>query len=118
MLGKSEGRKRETEDEMVGWHHRLDGHESEPAPGDSEGQKSLVCCSSWGCKESNTTLLLKNTINDRDSRRHVTCVWGAGVTTKGYRVTFGTSVLKLDSVNILKTMKVATFYRRVLWYVN
>ena len=44
-----------TEDEMVGWHHRLDGHEFEQAPGDSEGQRSLVCCSPWGCKESNTT---------------------------------------------------------------
>ena len=35
-------------DEMVGWHHQLDGHEFEQAPGDSEGQKRLVCCSSWG----------------------------------------------------------------------
>ena len=76
-----------------------------------------MCCSSWGCKESDTTLLL-STINDRDSRRQVTCVWGAGVTAKGYGVTFGTSVLKLDSVNILKTVEVATFYRRVLLYVN
>ena len=57
-----------TEDEMVGWHHRLDGHESEQAPGDSEGQRSLVHCSSWGRKESDTTLLLNNTIIDRDSR--------------------------------------------------
>ena len=37
-----------TEDEMVGRHHRLDGHEFEQAPGDSEGQGSLACCSSWG----------------------------------------------------------------------
>ena len=40
-----------TEDEMVGWHHRLNGHEFEQALGDGEGQGSLVCCSSWGCKE-------------------------------------------------------------------
>ena len=33
-----------TEDEMVGWHHLLDGRESEQAPGDSEGQESLSCC--------------------------------------------------------------------------
>ena len=33
-----------TEDEMVGWHHQLDGHESEQAPGDGEGQGSLACC--------------------------------------------------------------------------
>ena len=58
MLGKIEGRrtkKGETEDEMVGWHHRLNGHEFEQALGGGEGHGSLVCCSSWGCKESDTT---------------------------------------------------------------
>ena len=44
-----------TEDEMVGWHHQLDGHEFEQAPGASEGQGSLAFCSPWGCKESDTT---------------------------------------------------------------
>ena len=44
-----------TEDEMVGWHHWLNGHESEWAPGDGDGQGSLVCCYPWGCKESDTT---------------------------------------------------------------
>ena len=39
-----------TEDEMVGWHHRLNGHEFEQALGDSEGQGSLSCCSLWGCR--------------------------------------------------------------------
>ena len=42
-----------TEDEMVGWHHRIIGYEFEQAPGDGEG--SLACCSPWGCKESDTT---------------------------------------------------------------
>ena len=37
-----------TEDEMVGWHHQLNGHEFEQALGDSEGQGSLACCSPWG----------------------------------------------------------------------
>ena len=37
-----------TEDEMVGWHHRLDGQEFEQTLGDSEGQGSLACCSPWG----------------------------------------------------------------------
>ena len=57
MLGKIEGRKRrgETEDDMVGWHHQLNGPESEQTPGDSEGQESLVCCSPWGHKESDRT---------------------------------------------------------------
>ena len=39
-----------TEKEMVGWHHRLNGPEFEQAPGDSEGQGSLACCSPWGCR--------------------------------------------------------------------
>ena len=44
-----------TEDEMVGWHHLLNGHEFEQAPGVGEGQGSLACCSPWGHKESDTT---------------------------------------------------------------
>ena len=44
-----------SEDEMVGWHHRLDGREFEQASGDSGEQGSLACCSSWGHKESDTT---------------------------------------------------------------
>ena len=44
-----------TEDEMVGWHHRLNGHEIEQAPGVGEGQSSLVCCSPWVRRESDTT---------------------------------------------------------------
>ena len=49
-----------TEDEMVGWHHRLDGHEFEQAPGVGEGQESLACCSPWCYKESDTTELTIN----------------------------------------------------------
>ena len=44
-----------TEDEMVGWHHWLNGHNSEQIPGDGEGQGSLACCSPWGHQESDTT---------------------------------------------------------------
>ena len=44
-----------TEDEMVGWHHQLSGHEFEQAPGDGEGHGSLVCCSPRGRKELDTT---------------------------------------------------------------
>ena len=43
------------EEEMVGWHHRLNGHEFEQNLGDSEGQRSLACYSSWGHKELDTT---------------------------------------------------------------
>ena len=64
MLGKIECRRRWglTEDEMVGWHHQLSGHEFEQTPGDSEGQGSLACCSPWGCKESDTTYWLNNSL--------------------------------------------------------
>ena len=50
-----------TEDAMVGWHHQFDGHEFEQAPGVGDGQESLVCCSPWGRKESDTTERLKQT---------------------------------------------------------
>ena len=49
-----------TEDEIVGWHHRSNGHEFEQTPGDSEGWRSLVCYSPWGCKESDMTEQLNN----------------------------------------------------------
>ena len=44
-----------TEDEMFGWHHRLDGHEFEQASGVGDGQGSLACCSPWGCKKLDMT---------------------------------------------------------------
>ena len=51
-----------TEDEMVGWHHRFDGHDLEQALGVGDGQGSLVCCSPWGRKESDTTERLNGLI--------------------------------------------------------
>ena len=44
-----------TEDEMIGWHHQLNGHEFEQAPGDGERQESLACCSPLCYKESDMT---------------------------------------------------------------
>ena len=55
MLGKIESKRRMTEDEMVGWHHRLNGHKFEQASGDGKGQGGLVCRSPRGCKESDMT---------------------------------------------------------------
>ena len=61
-LMKIEGRKRRgrQDDEMVGWHHRLNGHGFEQTPGDGEEQGSLVCCSPWGHKELDMTEWLNN----------------------------------------------------------
>ena len=50
MLGKIETRRRGRQDEMVGWHHQLDGHEFEQALRVGDGQGSLGCCSPWDCR--------------------------------------------------------------------
>ena len=57
MLGKIEDRRRrgKIEDEMVGWHHQVDGQKFEQALGLGNGQGNLACCSSWGRKELDTT---------------------------------------------------------------
>ena len=56
MLGKIEGRRRRGwQDEMVEWHHWLNGDEFEQTVGVGDGQGGLACCGSWGCKESDTT---------------------------------------------------------------
>ena len=54
-----------TEDQMVGWHHQLDGHEFEQAPGVGDGQGSLVCYSPWDCKQSDMTEPLNKNINGK-----------------------------------------------------
>ena len=59
--------KQATEDEMVGWHHRLNGYEFEQTLGDSEGQGSLECCSPWGHKELDMTKRLNNSNNNERS---------------------------------------------------
>ena len=57
-----------TENETVGWHHWLDGHELEQAPGDGEGQGSLVCGSPWGHKESDMREWLNNNNNNNSNK--------------------------------------------------
>jgi len=65
--------KRATEDEWVGWHQWFNGHEFEQTLGDSEGQGRLVCCSPWGCKESDTTEQLNNKEKDKYAQYHLPC---------------------------------------------
>ena len=55
VLGKTKDRRRRDENEIAGWHHRLNGHEFKQALGDGEGQGSLVCCSPSGHKELDMT---------------------------------------------------------------
>ena len=66
-----------TEDEMVGWHHWLDGHEFEQAVGVGDGQGSLACCSPWGAKELDTTGKLNNNNNvpGKTEVESVECSW-------------------------------------------
>ena len=69
MLGKIE-EKGTKEDEMVGWHHRLNGHEFEQASGDGDGQGSLACCSPWGHKQLDMTeqLIWTDKYNKHDTQ--------------------------------------------------
>ena len=64
VVGKDWGQEEKgtTEDELVGWHHRLDGHGFRWTPGVGDGQGGLVCCGSWGCKESDMTERLNWTL--------------------------------------------------------
>ena len=71
MLG--DWKQKQMTDEMVGWHHRLDGHEFEQALGGGDGQGSLACCSPWGQKESDTTDRL-NWTEPRKSEHHLRCL--------------------------------------------
>ena len=57
-----------TKDEMAGWHHWLDGRESEWTPGVGDGQGSLACCNSWGHKESDTTEQLNWTVHNKGQK--------------------------------------------------
>ena len=53
-----------TEDEMVGWHHQLNGHEFEQTPGNGEEQGSLVCFNPWGCKDTDWVKIFANHISN------------------------------------------------------
>ena len=106
-----------TEDEMVGWHHQLNGHAFEQTMRHSEGQGSLACCSPWDCKELDTTEQL-NSNNKQDMkvlRRPLSNNWGGGkgsgarhtVDTEGARP--GIKELPLVVKNLEAT---------VLWFFN
>ena len=72
-----------TEDEMIGWHHQLDGHAFEQAPRDGEGQGSLPCCSPWGCKESDVTERLNKQTKIRKGTGNHSVEFGIYLKTNG-----------------------------------
>ena len=76
-LAKIEGRQRRqaTENEMVGWHHWLNRHEFEQAPGDGEGQENLACCSLWGWIETNRTEWLNKSSNKHEEVEFWQMTW-------------------------------------------
>ena len=73
--GKDWGREEKgmTEDEMVGWHHRLNGHEFEKTLGVGDGQRGLACYSPWGCEELDMTERLNLTETNMRSRYFLLC---------------------------------------------
>ena len=80
MLGKTEGRRRRgQQDEMVGWHHRLDGHEFEQTLEVGGGQGSLACCSPWGHKvpdmteRQNGTELVAQSMKNPPAKKETAC---------------------------------------------
>ena len=66
------------EDEIVRLHHLLNGHEFEQTLGDSEGQRSLECCSPWGCRESDMTWQLNNN-SKTETVKNPPAMWETGV---------------------------------------
>ena len=70
--------KETTEDKLVGWHHRLNGHKFEQTPGVGDGQGGLACCSLWGCKELDTTEWLNWT-----ELKWTESLWSSGMTIVG-----------------------------------
>ena len=87
------------ENEVVGWHHRLNGHEFEQIPGDGDGQGSLACCSPWGHKELDTTEWLNNNDNMYNMCFKITCKWKV----LGLLICNAT-VLKDDAVKVLHSI--------------
>ena len=73
---------------MVGWHHRLGGHEFEQALGVGDGQGSLACCSPWGCKESDTTERLNTSAEPHYMQVEGKVLWAYNKSYSAVRRTF------------------------------
>ena len=92
--------KGKTEDEMAGWYHRLDGRESEWTPGVGDGQGGLVCCDSWGRKESDMTELLNWTeLMLKTMKYLVIIITGLKLGNKGLWIYFSKTIVTLLDEN-------------------
>ena len=92
-----------TEGEMIWWHHRFSGHEFAQTLGDNEGWRSLVCCSPWGCKESDMT--------ERLNHNSISSCW------QSFSSTISHLLSLLQSVALLAYWPDATLYMPVqIWY--
>ena len=97
-----------TEEEMVGWHHQLNGHEFEQAPEVGKGQGSLACCSPWGSKESDTTEQL-------NSNNHIFFHSGSTNSVKEFQFSMCWPTLIFFSFCIIAILTDVRWYLIVVW---
>ena len=111
--------KRVTEDEMVGWHHRLNGHELGQTPGDGEGQGSLVCFSPWGQGELDTTWWLNNN-NNNDNAGLSLCTEASALRKTRANLTLTSAGLRLVGLDIcisVSNILVIYYWHKGRWHV-
>ena len=100
--------RRGRQDEMVGWHIWLNGHELEQAPGDGEGQKILACCSPWGCRVRHNWVTDNNKKAavfvscwrlkwEREAKQAITYICYTGKVVQGHEALYGSRTLLLGA---------------------
>ena len=104
-----------TEDEMVGWHHQLNGHEFEQTPGDGEGQGNLACCTPWGSKELDRTETEQQPTSKEASGgwNRLLVSWYKPSMTEDFP---GSSAIK--NLPAMQEMRVWAWVRKILWGRN
>ena len=105
-----------TEDEMAGWHHQLDGHEFEWTPGVGDGQGGLVCCDSWGHKESDTTEWLNWTeLKELLILSHVTMIQQLGSETSFNQICRHPEVFMVEIVYVICNLNISGEEKKDSW---
>ena len=115
--GKDRGQEEKgtTEDEMVGWHHRLNGHEFEQTQGDSEGQGSLVFCSSWRFKTSDTTWRLNNNTCKSKLLQVITSHWSERPSLKSLQIINAGEGVEKNELSYIVKMQIGTTTMETVW---